>query len=103
MADFRSSQIIVGVLADWDPQLRIAQHYVEAALDTDPQLRVAQHYVEVASDDDPALRVTQYHLEVLYLATEPEEEESVEFSTMYDPMFPVYVPVEYGERWGHSS
>jgi hypothetical protein len=74
MTDFRSSQTIVGVFADWDPSLRIAQHYVEAALDTDPNLRVAQHYVEAALDDAPAIRVTQYHLEVLYSVTEAEEE-----------------------------
>lgn len=85
MADLRTSTINVGVLADWDPMFRVSTFYVEVALDA-----------------DPLLRCTQYHLEVLYSASEATEEaQAVE--PMSTPVFPEYAPVEYGEKWGHSS
>lgn len=102
MTDFRTSQTVVGVVADWDPQIQIAQFYAEVGVDADPQLRIAQFYAELAVDANPFARLTQYHLEVLHSLGPPVEEEDLEFYSMNEPIFPSYAPVEYGERWGHT-
>jgi hypothetical protein len=100
MAEFRVSQVFAGVYADWDPTIRVSTLYVEVLLDDDPTLRVSTHWIEYVADFDPFLRVTQYHLEVLYsqegIGVMVGEQSPID-------LFPVYIPVEYGERWGHDE
>lgn len=99
MTDFRTSQTFAGILADWDPTVRVSKHYVEILVDQDPTVRVSKHYVEVLADCDPTVRVTQYHLEVLYALVEID----LVLTQAETPIFPSYYPVPYGERWGHTE
>jgi hypothetical protein len=97
---FQTTQTFAGILADWDPDLRVSTFYVEVLVDQDPNIQITQHFIEYLADQDPLVRVTQYHLEVLYslegIAIMAPEQSPID-------LFPVYIPVEYGERWGHNE
>lgn len=97
MTDYRTSQTFVGILADWDPQLRISTTYAEVFLDADPLIRVSTHWIEYHAVPQPPLRVTQYHLEVLYSLIP-----MVDYKAELVNLFPKYAPVPYGERWNHQ-